>query len=787
VTGTGRGYLALGVALTALATVAVVVLVARDGALPFGPGRAALAADTVDGYCIDCHNAADFTGNLALDDPGLADIGARAETWEKVVHKINAGSMPPLGEPRPDARTYARVVDYLEAELDAAAAARPNPGSLPLLHRLTRTEYANAVRDLLALDDLPAEMGYELLLPADNASSGFDNIAELLFVSPVVMERYLGAAQKIARLAVGDMSMPTMVNRHRLPLELPQDQPVAGSAFGTRGGLVTESYFPLDAEYVFGVELAGFAREPHEIEITVDGARVALGQTGGRGGPALEFRVPVSAGPHVVGATFVRRTHALDESTVRVQRRSRGTLPAIELVTVSGPYAPTGPGVTPSRERIFVCRPAAAAEERDCAREILVTLARRAYRRAAGEADVETLLAFYEDGRAGGGFDAGIQRALERLLVSPQFLYRIERVPEAMAPGEAFAVTPLELASRLSFFLWSSLPDERLLALAETGELAAEAVLASEVERMLADPRAASLVDNFASQWLFLRDVEGKDPDLFIFRDYDESLREAFITETELFVASILHEDRSVLDLIRASHTFVNERLAEHYGIPYIEGSRFRRVTLPADSPRGGLLGQGSVLTLTSYPTRTSPVLRGKYVLDNLLASPPPPPPPDVPTLETEDDVERATMTLRESMARHRENPECASCHAQMDPIGFAFEHFDAVGRWRETDGGLPIEAASTLPDGRVVDGVEGVKQLLLGDPERFVGAVTEKLLMYALGRNIQYYDRPAIRAIVRDAAADDYTFPALVRGIVLSVPFRMRMAPEAGPTDSEG
>jgi hypothetical protein len=396
-------------------------------------------------------------------------------------------------------------------------------------------------------------------------------------------------------------------------------------------------------------------------------------------------------------------------------------------------------------------------------------------------------MAFFDDGRRTGGFDAGIQRALERLLVSPQFLYRIERVPESATPGQPFAVSPIELASRLSFFLWSSLPDQRLLDLAISGDLAAADVLLAETERMLADPRALSLVDNFAAQWLFLRDVEGKDPDLFIFRDYDESLRESFIRETELFVESVLLEERSVLDLIRADYTFVNERLAEHYGIPFIKGSRFRRVEFPADSPRGGLLGQGSILTLTSYPTRTSPVLRGKYILDNLLASPPPPPPPDVPALVADESPETKALTLRESMARHRESPECAGCHAQMDPIGFAFENFDAVGRWRDTEGGLPIEAASTLTDGTVVDGIDGVKELLLGDRERFVGAVTEKLLMYALGRNVQYYDRPLIRSIVRESAADNHTFSALVRGIVSSVPFKMRMAPADGSATNEG
>jgi mono/diheme cytochrome c family protein len=769
------------------ATLLIALAAATIFGLRYLPGAATdreAAAETFASFCADCHNGEELAGNLDIDPAELTDIGAHADVWEKVVLKLNARSMPPAGEPRPERSEYASIAAYLEAELDAAAAAAPNPGSLPQLHRLTRTEYTNAIRDLLAVDNLPAEMNYELLLPADNASSGFDNIADLLFVSPVIMERYLGAAQKIARLAVGDLTMPTMVNIHRMPLELPQDDAVEGLPFGTRGGFVTKTYFPLDAEYVVALELAGFAREAHEIEITVDGERVALGAAGRRGAD-LEFRVPVAAGPHVLGATFVRRTHALDESTVRVQQRSRGTLPALEVVTISGPYAATGPGQTPSRERIFVCQPDAAADEASCAREILGSLARRAYRRAPTDQDIDVLMQFFADGRAAGNFDSGIQRALERILVSPSFLYRIERIPDGVAPGAVFDVSPVELASRLSFFLWSSLPDERLLALAESGELADDAVLAQEVDRMLDDPRSESLVDNFAAQWLFLRDVEGKDPDLFIFRDYDEGLREAFVTETKLFINSILRENRSVRDLIEANYTFLNERLAEHYGIPYISGSQFRRVEMPADSHRGGLLGQGSILTLTSYPTRTSPVLRGKYVLDNLLATPPPPPPPNVPALDAEPPGEQATMTLRESMARHRANPECAGCHAQMDPIGFAFEHFDAIGRWREVESGLPIEVDSTLPDGTQVNGIDGVKGLLLDDPERFVTAVTEKLLMYALGRNVQYYDRPSVRAIVNGAADEDYTFAALIQGIVRSVPFRMRRAPETAIGES--
>ena len=768
--------------LTGLADIARLLPVGTDGA-----GAAAeqqYAAATLNNYCVDCHDAVLQSGGLVLDTAALEDIGDHAEVWEKVAHKLSARTMPPLNEPRPEPAAYARIGSFLETALDRAAAAAPNPGQLPQLHRLTRTEYRNAIRDLLALEHLPAEMDYELLLPADNASSGFDNIADLLFVSPVIMERYLDAARKISRLAVGDPEMPVIVNIHRLPLELPQDSHVAGLPFGTRGGLGVASYFPLDAEYVFHVELARRAREPHEIEITLDGERVAAAVVGdgNRSDGPLEFRVPVSAGPHLVGATFVRRTFALDESTVRVKRRSRGTLPAIELVTISGPYAVSGPGDTPSRRAIFVCTPESTAAEPACAREILSELARRAFRRPVTTEDVDALWPFYEEGRAARDFDAGIQRALERLLVSPQFLYRIERIPDDVAPGEVFEIAPSELASRLSFFLWSSMPDDELLALAADGSLADADVLDRQIARMLADPKAAALVDNFASQWLFLRDVEGKDPDLFLFRDYDEGLRAAFIEETERFVTSVLREERSVLELITASYTYLNERLADHYGIEGITGSHFRRVELPADSRRGGLLGHGSILTLTSYPTRTSPVLRGKYVLDNLLASPPPAPPPNVPALEAETDGETAARTLREAMAAHRENPECASCHAEMDPIGFAFEHFDAVGRWRDLDGGLPIEADDVLPDGTLIDGIDGVKRLLLARPERFVTAVTEKLLMYALGRNVQYFDAPAVRAIVREAATDDYTFSALVRGIVSSVPFRMRQAPAGAP-----
>ena len=748
-------------------------------------GAQALTASVVRQYCSDCHDRAERSGGVVLEASAFDDVAAHAEVLERVVRKLRAGSMPPPEYARPSDATYARVIAYLERALDDAAEAAPNPGALPQLHRLTRTEYRNTIRDLLGIENLPAELDYELLLPADNSSSGFDNIAELLFVSPPIMERYLEAARKISRLAVGDPDLPVMVNIHRMPLHLPQDDAVAGLPLGTRGGLMTDSYFPLDAEYSFRVEFERAPREQHELEITVDGARVASAivgvpsAAGGQPPREFEFRVPVDAGPHRIGATFVERTAAFDERTVRPQRRGRGTLPAIEIVTISGPYAATGPGQTPSRDKLFVCRPQSTTDEEPCAREILRTLAERAYRRPATGADVDDLWPFYEAGRAERGFERGIQKALERALVSPQFLYRIERVPAGAQPGSTFAVSDVELASRLSYFLWSSMPDAELLEVAAAGELTEPRTLSRQVARMLADPRADALVANFAAQWLFLRDLEGREPDPFLFRDYDEGLRASFAEETQLFVASVFESDRSVLELVTANYTFLNERLAEHYGVPHVRGSQFRRVELPPGSPRGGLLGQGSILTVTSYPTRTSPVLRGKFVLDNLLASPPPPPPADVPALVAETAAEEQKLSLREALAAHRADPQCASCHAQMDPIGFAFEQFDAVGRWRETEGGLPIETSSTLPDGTVLAGLDGVKALLLADPERFVGALTERLLMYALGRNIQYYDLPAVRAIVRGAAADDYTFAALVEGIVTSVPFRYRAVPQ--------
>jgi mono/diheme cytochrome c family protein len=758
-----------------------------------------VAESTIRQYCIGCHSAALKTGGVVLDPAALGQVANNAETWERAIRQLRAKSMPPTPMPRPDAATYNKVASYLETELDRAATAKPNAGSLPNLHRLTRTEYGNAIRDLLALEDLPKEMDFTLLLPADNAASGFDNIADLLYISPATMERYLDSATKISRLAVGDPSMPVMVNIHSLPLEDPQDHRVEELPFGTRGGIAIKTYIPLDAEYDIQFDMAGQARDQHQLEISVDGERTQLipiggagGGRGGRGGggrgggTANQYRIALRAGPHLIGVTFAQKTEALDEATLRPRQRTRGTQPAIGSVTVRGPYDVTGSGDTPSRQRIFSCHPETAAAEPACAKQILTTLVTRAYRRPATDQDIAALMPFFESGRKERNFDLGIQTALERLLVSPQFLYRIERDPAGVAPGTAFRVSDLELASRLSFFLWSSIPDDELLNAASAGKLKQPDVLEQQVKRMLADPRSESMVTNFAAQWLYLHDVDVKAPDLFLFRDFDENLRQSFKRETELFLDSVLREDRSVKELLTANYTFLNQRLAEHYGIPNIRGSQFRRVTLPEGSPRGGLLGQGSILLLTSYSNRTSPVLRGKYVLENLLASAPPPPPPNVPSLKTEGAKSGEALSLREAMVQHRADPACANCHARMDPIGFAMENFDAIGQWRSEDVAKPIEVKSVLSDGTVVDGMAGVKNLILSDPERFASAVTDKLLMYAIGRNVQYFDAPAVRKIVRDAAPGDYKFSSLVLGVVQSAPFQMRTG-KIEPAKAEG
>jgi len=767
------------------------------------PATADTVEATLDRYCAACHNARVVEGRdaapsmlvsqlreigLAFDTLDLADLGDHTDVWERVVRKLESRTMPPVGRPRPDETTYESVRAWLETELDRAAAAAPNPGRRPALHRLSRTEYRNAVRDLLALDDLPKEFDVSTLLPADNATSGFDNLAELLFVSPATLERYLAAARKISRLAVGDTTLPPIVDRYQLDRDLIQDNHLDGLPLGTRGGAVIRSHLPADGEYIVTVEFAQAARAEHEVEVSVDGDRVALFTIGGRpllrgasgvfafeAEPPVDVRVPLGAGPREIAVAFLRKTGAEHEGLVRASRRGQRREPAIATVALSGPYGVDGAGDTPSRRRIFTCAPSPGADAAPCAREILSTLARRAYRRPVSDADLDVLLPFYEDGAAQGGFERGIQHALERMLVSPEFLFRIERDPEDGAPGAPYRVGDLELASRLSFFLWSSVPDDELLDRAAAGELRDPAVLEAEVRRMLADERSRALVDNFAEQWLYLRDVEAKEPDPGFYPGFDENLRQAFVRETALFIDSVLRDDRSVSELLTADYTFLNERLAKHYGIPHVYGSHFRRVSL-AGTERRGLLGQGGILTLTSYATRTSPVLRGKWILENLLASPPPPPPPDIPALaETTDDG--AALSMRAAMERHRANPACASCHAQMDPLGFALENFDAVGRWRARgESNEPIDASGVLPDGTAFEGPTGMRHALLRNRERFVATVAEKLLTYALGRNLESYDMPAVRAIVRGAGADDHRFSSLVLGIVQSTPFQMRM-----------
>jgi len=749
----------------------------------------------IDRYCVTCHNQRSkipAANPLLLDTIDLGNVGAGAELWEKVVRKLRTGAMPPAGAPRPEPAVSDRLASWLESRLDQAAAASPNPGRSPAVRRLTRTEYRHAVRDLLALEDLPKELDIDLLLPADN-TVGFDTVAELLFVTPTLMEGYVTAARKISRVAIGDRTLPEIVDTYRLPLELPQDDQFAELPLGTRGGALIRRHFPVDGEYLIKVELAGAAREPHDLEVSIDGERVGLFPIGVEQRRQSEYeddrdaapqlRIPVRAGPRTVAVTFVKKTSAANEALVRPYRRSRGGLPSVAAVTISGPSTALGPGPqgasgaadTPTRRRLFVCRPTSASAEETCARRILLTLTRRAYRRAVTNADVDEPLRFYREGRAEGGFDTGIERALERVLVSPEFLLRAEYPRADASRGAAYAVTDVELASRLSFFLWSSIPDDELLTVAVEGRLRSPGVLQQQVQRMLKDERADALVNNFAAQWLYLRDLQARRPNDRLFPDFDDGLRQALLRETELFFGSILREDRSAVDLLRADYTFLNERLAQHYGIPNVYGSHFRRVTLGPDHVRAGLLGQGSVLTLTSYATRTSPVVRGKWILENILGAPPPPPPPNVPALKETTDGGKVP-TMRDRMAQHRTNAVCASCHARMDPLGFALENFDAVGRWRTRDeSGSSIDASGALPEGTKFDGIKGLRQVLLAQPELFVTTLTEKLLTYAVGRQLGYADAPAVRGIVRAAAGSDYHFSSVIAGIVSSTPFQMR------------
>lgn len=746
-------------------------------------------------YCTECHNEIDREAGLVLERIDTLDVAANAETWEKVVQKLHGNLMPPPGGPRPSSEQAEALVSYLETRLDAAVELDDVIGRATI-HRLNRSEYGNAIRDLLGFQIDPAEY-----LPADDEGYGFDNIADILRVSPSLLDQYLGASSKIASLAVGDPSTRPVSTIYRAPPDLAQDDHIDGLPLGTRGGLVAEHYFPLDAEYDFSVfltrNIVGYMTGlewPHELEILIDGDAVFSAPVGGEADNAmsdenfsaaadaidarLRARVPVQAGMHEVGVTFVRRNSAETHEPLQLHTRNldlqdMNGLPTVDYVNVIGPFDAAGPGQTASRARIFSCRPEAASEELDCAEQILSELAYRAFRQPVTERDLGLLLGIYAAGREGGTFEHGIQNALRVILTSPEFLFRKEPDPDGAAPGSIHPLDDFSLASRLSFFLWSSVPDRELLDLAEQRRLSDPDVYGAQVKRMLTDPRAFALVENFASQWLFLRNLKSARPDVATFPNFDENLRRALARETELFVDSVIREDRSVLDLLDADYTFLNERLAKHYDIPGVYGSHFRRIEV-AEESRRGLLGHGSILTVTSYPNRTSPVLRGKFVMENLLGTPPPAPPPDVPALE-ENEPGREARSVRDRLAEHRENPVCASCHDVMDPLGLALENFDAVGRWRTREPGGDVDASGELANGRAVKGPLDLREALLEDPERFASVLAEKLLIYALGRGLSYHDMPTVRGIVRDAADDDYRFSSLILGIASSAQFRMK------------
>ena len=788
------------------------------------------AREILDQYCVRCHNERTQTAGLALDERDLSHVAADAETWERVLVKLRAQTMPPAGSPRPDQATYHTLTKWLEAEIDTVALASPDPGRGETFHRLNRAEYHAAVRDLLAVDvDVAA------LLPADNTyEHGFDNNGELLSISPDLVSRYLSAARKITRLAVGIPPLGPTVETYRVHPALVQDDRQDDMlSFGSRGGVAVRHYFPVDGEYTIQIRLQrnfsdyiiGFAA-PQELDVRVDGERItrfSVGDADAKGQMAplsfsgniagdpeweyymntgdtgLEVRFPAKAGHRVVGVSFVRQQSEL-EGVLQPRNRGYGRFvderyeegAAVEQVAIGGPYNVDGAGDTPSRREIFVCRPAdsetaadgdtgssraadSSKDEDSCARKILSRLARRAYRRPVPDAEITTLMGFYASGRREANFDAGIQFALERMLVDPEFLFRIERDPADLTPGTPYRLSDFELASRLSFFLWSSIPDAELLEVAEKGQLSDPAVLEQQTRRLLADGRSRALIDNFVSQWLRLRNLDSQQRESADYPEFDENLRAAFRRETELFVESTIREDTSLLELLSANYTFVNERLARHYGIRGVYGDRFRRVTFDSDHPRGGLLGQGGLLMVTSYPNRTSPVLRGKWLLESIFGAPPPEPPPNVPGLPDRGDGGQPA-SVRDRLEQHRANPVCASCHAPMDPLGFALENFDAIGSWRTTsEAGLPIDASATMPSGTRFDGPAGLRSVLLSRGEDFAATVTEKLLAYAVGRGLEYYDRPSVREILRGAASDDYRWSSIVLGIVNSAPFQGR------------
>jgi hypothetical protein len=739
-------------------------------------------------YCVSCHDGDVKKGGLDLERISRDDVTQHIEEWEQVIRKLRARQMPPIGKERPAARIYDGVVTTLSSALDRAAARNPNPGRTETFRRLNRTEYQNAIRDLLALD-----IDAAALLPKDDVSRGFDNVS-VANLSPTLLNRYISAAEKISRLAVGAPRRTPGGDTFRIRPDLTQEEHVEELPLGTRGGALLSYTFPRDGEYEIQIrltrdrneEVEGL-REPHELEVLLDRELVRRFTVAPPKGDRnfekvdahLKVRMPVTAGPHQLGVTFLKNPSSLLETRrqpylahYNMHRHPR-LGPAIYQISINGPYDSKRPGDTPSRRQIFGTRPTKTSEEDGCAERIISTLMRRAHRRPVNAADFQKPMEFYRKARAESGFDAGIEAALSAVLVSPEFLFRIEQDPAGVAPNTAYRLSDLALASRLSFFLWSSIPDDELLTSAERGELHKPKVLEKQTRRMLADARARNLVSNFGEQWLHLRNLESSTPDLRLFPDFDDNLRQAFRRETELNFETVLREDRSVLDLLKADYTFLNERLAKHYGIPNVYGSHFRRVALDRNSARGGLLRQGSILTVTSYATRTSPVIRGKWVLENIVGAPPPPPLPDVPALK--DNAVSATLSVRERLAEHRANAACASCHNLMDPIGFSLENFDAVGRWRTLEEGKPVDASGELPDGSKFTGVSGLEDALLNRQEVFVGTFSEKLLTFALGRGVEGYDGPAIRKIVRDAQAADYRFSSIIVGITKSTPFTMR------------
>jgi hypothetical protein len=769
-------------------------------------------------YCVTCHSERAKTGGLVLSPADLANIPAHAPMWEKVIRKVRAGMMPPAGVPRPDQATLDALVAHLETTLDRASTASPSlrPATM---HRLNRAEYANAIRDLFDL-----EVDVASLLPPDEEAYGFDNNALVLGISPTLMERYLSAAWKISSLVVASPTITPALETFRVPGDLSQHDHVPGLPIGTRGGIVFRHYFPVDGEYVISprlyretVNIIRGLELPHDLEMTLDGERVVLARFGGPvdeqanylqptlAGDEMEKRfqkrVKVSAGMHTIGVAFVKKSSATTLELLQPFERERLDpitpvgIPELDRVTVEGPFNASATETSPSRAKVFICRgraeqgvAASAAvaagsrrnaadvtvNDRGCATRILSALARRAYRGPVVESEMTRLLGFYDKERASGGsFDAGIENALTFMLVNPRFLFRVERDPDMVAAGASYRIADLELASRLSFFLWSSIPDDELLDVAIAGKLRQGAALEQQVRRMLKDQRARALGANFAGQWLYLRNLRGLHPDADVFPDFDHNLRQGLQRETEMLFESIVLEDASVLRLLDADYTFLNERLARHYGVPNVYGTQYRRVPV-ANAARRGLLGHGSILALTSYPNRTSPVNRGKYVLTNILGTPPPPAPENVPPL---DETAGKARTMRERMEEHRRSPACAGCHKLMDPIGIALENFDGIGRWRTTDGGSAIDPAAQLADGSTVTGPADLRAAILRRPDMFTRNMTEMLLTYALGHGLAHHDMPYVRAILKEAARTDYRFSSLVLGIVKSVPFQMRRA----------